>query len=151
MTREDANKTLKENLCAMCAYGSQNMDSCDIRSCDNRDAIKALEQETNEDCVSRRKVEKLKKWRFSYDNNTTIPKSDIFVKLTDIRTLPPVKPTRKKGKWRKEYFGAMYDTCSECGQRVITGYFEYNYCPNCGAEMESEENDKEESGNNEKK
>lgn len=45
MTREEAIKTLKENYCAMCAYGSQNMDSCDIRSCDNRDAIKALEQE----------------------------------------------------------------------------------------------------------
>ena len=45
MTREEAYKTLKENLCAMCAYGSQNMESCDIRSCDNRDAIKALEQE----------------------------------------------------------------------------------------------------------
>lgn len=45
MTREDAIKTLKENYCAMCAYGSQDMDSCDIRSCDNRDAIKTLEQE----------------------------------------------------------------------------------------------------------
>lgn len=44
MTREDAYKTIKENLCAMCAYGSQCMESCDIRSCDNRDAIKALEQ-----------------------------------------------------------------------------------------------------------
>lgn len=43
--RKKAIETLKENLCAMCAYGSQNMESCDIRSCDNRDAIKALEQE----------------------------------------------------------------------------------------------------------
>ncbi len=46
MTKEEAYKTIKENLCAMCAYGSQNMESCDIRSCDNRDAIKALEQES---------------------------------------------------------------------------------------------------------
>lgn len=45
MTKEEAYKTIKENLCAMCAYGSQCMESCDIRSCDNRDAIKALEQE----------------------------------------------------------------------------------------------------------
>lgn len=44
-TTEEAIKTLKENCCAMCAYGSQDMDSCDIRGCDNRDAIKALEQE----------------------------------------------------------------------------------------------------------
>lgn len=45
MSREEAYKTIKENLCAMCAYGSQCMESCDISSCDNRDAIKALEQE----------------------------------------------------------------------------------------------------------
>ena len=44
MTRGEAIKTLKENYCSMCAYGSQDMDSCDIRSCDNKDAIKALEQ-----------------------------------------------------------------------------------------------------------
>jgi len=45
MTTEKAFETLKQNLCDMCAYGSQCMDSCDIRSCDNRDAIKALEQQ----------------------------------------------------------------------------------------------------------
>ena len=45
MTIEEALKTLKENCCAMCAYGSPDMDSCDISSCDNKDAIKALEQE----------------------------------------------------------------------------------------------------------
>jgi len=45
MTREEAIETLKENFCAICAYGSQSMMSCDIRGCDNRDAIKALEQE----------------------------------------------------------------------------------------------------------
>ena len=46
MTREEAIELLKEYLCAMCAYGSQSMESCDIRGCDNRDAIKALEQES---------------------------------------------------------------------------------------------------------
>ena len=56
MNREEACKTLIENLCAMCAYGSQNMESCDIRSCDNRDAIKALEQKPCEDAVSRKAV-----------------------------------------------------------------------------------------------
>lgn len=45
MTREEAYKTIKENLCAMCAYGSQCMESCDISTCDNREAIKVLEQE----------------------------------------------------------------------------------------------------------
>ena len=45
MTREEAYKTIKENLCAMCSYGSQCMESCDISSCDNKDAMKVLEQE----------------------------------------------------------------------------------------------------------
>lgn len=46
------------------------------------------QEEPCEDAVSRKKIEKLKRWRFSYDTNTTIPKSDLFVKLTDIRALP---------------------------------------------------------------
>lgn len=49
MTREEAYKTIKENLCAMCAYGSQCMESCDISTCDNREAIKVLEQEPDFD------------------------------------------------------------------------------------------------------
>lgn len=56
MTREEAIKTLKENYCAMCAYGSQDMDSCDIHSCDNKDTIKALEQEPCEGAISRQAV-----------------------------------------------------------------------------------------------
>lgn len=40
------------------------------------------------DAVSRKDLERLKRWRFSYDTNTTIPKSDLFVRLTDIRALP---------------------------------------------------------------
>lgn len=59
-------------------------------------AIKALEQVSSiEDCVSRKAIEKLKRRRFSYDTNTTIPKSDIFIKLTDIRALPPVTHSEK--------------------------------------------------------
>lgn len=43
---------------------------------------------------------------------------------------------RKKGKWREKYIGGcMMDVCSECGQKITTGYFKFNYCPNCGAEM----------------
>ena len=42
MTVNEAFKTLKENICQQCAYGAHCMDECDIRSCDNRDAIKVL-------------------------------------------------------------------------------------------------------------
>lgn len=44
MNCEEAFKTLKEYLCGLCAYGSQNMESCDIRGCDCRDAIKVIER-----------------------------------------------------------------------------------------------------------
>lgn len=46
---------------------------------------------------------------------------------------------RKKGKWKKAYldheaFGVRPTVvyCSECH---LTGYWEPNFCPNCGAEM----------------
>ena len=49
MTKEEAIKTLKENVCLICAYGGKNIDECDIRYCDNREAfniaIKALENQ----------------------------------------------------------------------------------------------------------
>lgn len=42
MSIDVAIQTLEENSCSLCAYGSQDMDSCDISYCDNRDAIKTL-------------------------------------------------------------------------------------------------------------
>lgn len=60
-----------------------------------RETLRILQESPCEDAVSRKKLEKLKRWRFSYDTNTTIPKSDLFVRLTDIRDLPPVKPTQR--------------------------------------------------------
>jgi len=66
MTREEAIETLKENSCAVCAYGSQSMISCDIRGCDNRDAIKALEQEPCSNCCNGDQIEKAKLCQKSY-------------------------------------------------------------------------------------
>lgn len=42
-----------------------------------------------------------------------------------------IKPKRPKGKW-------IDDNCSECGHYVYHGDCR-NFCPNCGAEMEGEE------------
>jgi hypothetical protein len=77
-----------------------------------------------------------------------------------LKELPPVTPIRPKGHWiarKKVGFGEWKDVtvlvnlkgcvtdsceCSECGE-WLTGSDEYEcsarYCPNCGAEMESEE------------
>ena len=109
----------------------------------------------SENVVSRKAIEKLKRWRFSYDTNTTIPKSDSFVKLTDLRDLPSVAPAPKKGKWiettdvtllnRQGYF--VYEViCSECNgisffRKMGNKYIGANLCPNCGAKMEAKKNE----------
>ena len=99
-------------------------------------------QEFCEGAVSRKKLEKLKRWRLPYDTNTTIPKSDLFIKLTDIRDLPSVTPTHKKGKWI-EVDTNMY-TCSNCSHCFTlvpedNQIQEFKCCPNCKTEMEVEE------------
>lgn len=47
----------------------------------------------------------------------------------------PTIESRAKGKWIK---GDMFE-CDQCHHRMIVGDGAYNYCPNCGAEMECEE------------
>lgn len=68
-------------------------------------------EEHSENAISRKKIEKLKRWRFSYDTNTTIPKSDLFVRLTDIRALPSVKSTQGwipvSGRLPKEHIAVL--------------------------------------------
>lgn len=101
----------------------------------------ASKTESYEDAVSRKTIEKLKRWRFSYDTDTTVPKSDLFVKLTDLRDLPPVAPARQKGKWvphkaKYDKTASVYE-CSICHKN--NGFENSKYCPNCGTEMESEE------------
>ena len=48
-----------------------------------------------------------------------------------LNEVPTVQPVQKTGRW-------IDDNCSECGQYVYHGDAN-NYCPNCGAKMESEE------------
>ena len=78
MTREEAIKTLKENCCTMCAYGSQDMDSCDIRICDNKDAIKALEQEPALDKIRAEIEVSTEKWWYGVNNDCFMKLSDVF-------------------------------------------------------------------------
>lgn len=75
-----------------------------------------------------------------------------------LRKLPSAQPERKKGKWiyverrepqydieGEETWSLLYG-CSECGwvHPVIEGFGQYNFCPNCGADMRGEKDGKNE-------
>jgi len=59
--------------------------------------------------------------------------------LRAVEALPPVTPSRHKGRWIKHKvnaFGGGYSNdyeCSECG--YMDGFEDNKFCPNCGAEM----------------
>lgn len=108
-------------------------------------AIKALEQQPCEDCISRQAV-----IDFIIDNYGVG-----FNSLTNgIRDyLPSVTPERPKGRWIFCYGNRGKDNVEKCSccksywkEAVIYRYdtreylrMRLNYCPNCGAEMEGEE------------
>ena len=58
--------------------------------------------------------------------------------------LPSAQPERKKGKWHRRFYPQIeMMVCSECQEEFSydaeTGIRDYNYCPNCGADMRTAE------------
>ena len=92
-----------------------------------------LEQQPCEDCISREAVMKcFKKWQ-------PYMATRLLDYEQELKELPSVTPKPKTGEWiplnyKDEMWGYVYK-CSNCG---ATEYKD-NFCPNCGAKMESED------------
>ena len=108
-------------------------------------AIKALEQQPCEDCISREAtIDAIyKKYIGGKDAIKNAPINDLYAEgLADavdaIWELPSVTPTRPTGKWKKylDERGILCCECSNCG--YITNEPD-NYCPNCGCRVKGEE------------
>ena len=120
MTRKEYFKNMNEST-----YGS--VDPIQI-------AVKALEKEPCEDCVSRKALLD-KKWDVPYDG-----KYIQVVDVGDIKELPSVTLARKKGHWI-DHSDEGFVECSECGSATNCdgNIADLHFCFNCGVEMESEE------------
>lgn len=103
--------------------------------------IKALEQKLCEDCISREEaINAVHKYFVKY------LKINDDICLDGIRSLPSVTPQPKKGKWiviRKEYkfMGSVVNEAQGCECSNCDGIVKLksDFCPNCGAKMESED------------
>ena len=163
MTNEGARRILIKNTESLKANPLITVDDCLYKAFDT--AIKALEQQPCEDCISRQAtINALWEALHEYENKIEKQFIDseelnvadwiqhrVFVQnMSDIDrqtvlSVPSVTPQPKRGKWIPHIVNDKYesidrDVCSEChtcfyGER--TG--DWKYCPNCGAKMESEE------------
>ena len=112
-------------------------------------AIKALEQEPCEDCISRQELDKALYEHFHEEGN---PNNITDVRLGAVRNFvknfPPVIPQSKIGRWIDEPYHKISEygeedtyykrKCSKCFEKYDVVF---NYCPNCGADMRGENND----------
>lgn len=117
----------------------------EIREAKNM-AIKALEQEPCEDCVSRQAViDSIRNYfHDEYYQRTSIQDCRDCLIEDVIKPLPSDTPQTKTGHWIrfKEFENGYYHIkCSECGQYwSVDGHAKiFRYCFNCGAKMEEVE------------
>lgn len=96
-------------------------------------AIKALEQEPCEDCISREEVMNCVDNR---GGNYYFNLREQIKKLPSVIPIEALKDSRPTGEWIREKNGTY--TCNLCGAN-IWGYWlehvEANFCPQCGAKM----------------
>ena len=123
MTKEDAIDIIKSECYV---FNPLNFDRSTMINTALDMAVKALKQEPCDEAVSRQAV-------------LDVMKRELFMgdAISEIENLPSVKPQPKMGRWitRPHVYGVTY--CSECDFELKID--DTNYCPKCGAKMESEE------------
>jgi hypothetical protein len=126
-------KALKYRTAGMVAYNAEWLKN----HFDIERAIICGAQEPCEDAISRQSaIDVIESWLKCSDYNEA-ERHIMRAMQSVLYDLPPVTPAEKVGHW-KPYDGSWYE-CSECGAiREAVGFFE-NYCPNCGAKMEVED------------
>ena len=94
-----------------------------------------------DDAISRKDVEECKELMTDINGETVFA-----VRMSDIRALPSVTPSRRKGHWLKTGQSFLNPNkfrnfcCTECLHELEEHIRkEPKYCPNCGAKMESED------------
>ena len=153
MTKEEAIEFLTEISYALGNMSVEYLSEKDGEKM--RDAIKILEQQPCDDCISRQAVEEMIKaempergmWEIEGDKEGDKEKEtvcevcvDLMQKLSELQ---PVTPQPKTWKWEVcevvdfgDWKGTEKYKCSKCGEKV--GVFKSNFCPNCGAKMVNE-------------
>ena len=86
---------------------------------------------TNEDAISRAAALDTLAFGTDGDYDTL----HVYEAKDRIEALPSIPPQVVHGRWIDS--GEALRHCSECGAY----YFQYNYCPNCGAKMDGGEED----------
>lgn len=67
---------------------------------------------------------------------------NIAVSKENFEKMRPIEPERKTGKWINRSLNILYPeweryTCSVCGKHS----YNYDFCPNCGADMRGEQDE----------
>ena len=133
MTSKEAKSCIKTiEMLRRLAYNIHGvMDVIDAENCEK--IIKALEQEPSGDLISREQALK--------ECHKIVIDGDVYgvVQEETLLGLPSVNPQEPKtGHWIRMKAYEKWE-CSECSTVFRFTFKEHNYCPNCGARMESED------------
>lgn len=143
MTREEAIKLLVNATFSDEWQGNEDLTTAynmAIKALAYNVRFKALEQG---DTISRKDA-LAEIIRFSTEEGASVECQQLYCDVNNMPSVTPKSEERPKGKWiirdEKHHYGHI---CSNCKKEPLyhkqtRDYILSNFCPNCGAEMESE-------------